>query len=162
AQSREKRSEAGTRLREHAIYRAGHSERQRETERQRRAGISDRRRAAERIEKQRQNAEEGAEDIDDDVLADEVRVADGNLVSAAGRLELPDENRNEIERVVLYELLERERLRRLEERPVAGYRFPNSGVGEFHRDFIQLRRSEEEQRLRQNHFDEVERIGDLV
>ena len=47
---------------------AGHAERQQQSERQRRAGVDDRGRAAEGVEEQRQHAEDRAEDVDDDVL----------------------------------------------------------------------------------------------
>ena len=85
-----------------------------------------------------------------------------DVESAARRLEFADENRDQVERVVLHELLERECLWRLEQRPIARDGLSNAGVGELHCHFVQLVRRQEEERFRQNDLDEVERIGNLV
>src|SRR5438105_11353714 len=85
-----------------------------------------------------------------------------DVESASRRLELADENRREIERVVLHELLERERLRRLEKRAITGDGFANTGVRQFCCHFIQLRGREKEQCLRQDDVDEIERVGNAI
>src|SRR5439155_26738380 len=87
AETGEQRSESGAGLRELPIDQTGDAKGERQSERQRRAGVYDRCRAAEGVEKKCQDADECSEDVDDDVLANEVRVADGDLVSA-GMLDL--------------------------------------------------------------------------
>src|SRR5204862_4747152 len=81
---------------------------------------------------------------------------------AARRDELVEKNRREVERVVADQLLERERLRRLQQRGVALYRLADAFVGEFLSDLIDLLRRQEQQRARKNDLDEVERVGDAV
>ena len=60
--------------------------------------------------------------------------------SAAGRLELSQKDRREIERVVLHELLERKGLRRFEKCMVSRNRIADSAIGQLCSDLIELLR----------------------
>ena len=82
--------------------------------------------------------------------------------AAAGGLKLAKENRDEVERIVLNELLHRHRLRRLEHGRIARHGRADALVGELRGDFVQFRGREKQQRFRQDDLDEVERIGDRV
>src|SRR5439155_22791448 len=223
---------AGAGLGEDAVDRPGGAERQRQAHRQRRAGVDDRGGAAEGVDEEQEDPEERADDVDDDVLANEVGVGGGDGVAAgvldlrqrrlrrrvflevgqraplhqravgeqrlrewhilrrtlwlrqdeerrvigrqvvaargievhaaAGGLELPQEDRREVEGVVLHELLEGHRLRRFQQGAVARHRLADALVGELGRGLVELRRREEEQRARQDDLHEVERVRDLV
>ena len=85
AQARQQCRESGTGLGQLAIGDAGHPEREQQSQRERRSGVDDRSGSAEGVEKQRQHAEDRAEDVVDDVFANEVGVTDRNLVAAGVR-----------------------------------------------------------------------------
>ena len=231
-QTRQQGSEPRAGLRKLAVDHAGHSEREDQAQSQRRAGVDDGRRPAECVEEQRQYPDDGTDDVDDHVLADETGVARCDLIAAgvldqrqrrsgrrhllerlqgvrfdqgavgqqlfsewhilrrpsrlgqhqqhgvigrevitAGGIDveatscrgkLTQEDRHQIERIVLDELFEGEGLGSLQERPVARHRFANAGVRKLQADLVNLARREEQQCFRQNQFDEIERIGDLV
>ena len=82
--------------------------------------------------------------------------------SSARRLKLANENRCEVERIKLHQLLQGKCLGRLQQRAIARDGIADPLVRELDRHFVQLRWSEEEERTGKNHFHEVERIGDAV
>ena len=73
-----------------------------------------------------------------------------------------NEDRGQIERVVLDQLLQRERLRRLEDGTIAHDVVANALIGEMAGHLLELRGREEQQRTRQDDVDEVERIGQTI